>query len=68
MYMDENKNIGGKQWVGLDFKIASDYTHGSPEEHRTRLRQMIGLPNLYPGEKTKSENQQSIRSTKRSTD
>jgi len=38
-------------WQELDFKVASDYTHGSPEYYRTLLRQMIGIPNLLPGEK-----------------
>lgn len=49
--------MNGKNWQELDFRVASDYTHGSPEYYRTLLRQMIGLPNLLPGEK--SENKQS---------
>ena len=39
------------KWQELDYKVASDYTHGSPEYYRTLLRQMIGIPNLLPGEK-----------------
>ena len=38
-------------WKEFDFKIASDYTHGSPEYYRSKLRQMFGLPDLLPGEK-----------------
>jgi hypothetical protein len=38
-------------WKEFDFKIASDYTHGSPEQYRTMLRHMLGLPVLLPGEK-----------------
>ena len=38
-------------WKEFDFKIASDYTHGSPEYYRSKLRKMIGLPDLLPGEK-----------------
>jgi hypothetical protein len=38
-------------WKELDFKIASDYTHGSPEYYREKLRGMLGLPKLLPGEK-----------------
>lgn len=43
--------MNGKNWQELDFKIASDYTHGSPEYHRSRLRQILGLPIFLPGEK-----------------
>ena len=43
--------MNGKHWVGLDYKIASDYTEGSPEDHRSRLRQSLGIPHLLPGEK-----------------
>jgi hypothetical protein len=42
-------------WQELDFKVASDYTYGSPEYYRTLLRQMIGLPELLPGEKDAPE-------------
>lgn len=38
-------------WQELDFKVASDYTHGSPEYYRTLLRQMINIPRYLPGEK-----------------
>jgi hypothetical protein len=38
-------------WKEFDFKIASDYTHGSPEFYRSLLRHMLGLPELLPGEK-----------------
>lgn len=38
-------------WQELDFKVASDYTYGSPEYYRTMLRKMIGVPKLLPGEK-----------------
>ena len=41
-------------WQELDYKVASDYTHGSPEYYRTLLRQMIGVPKLLPGEKNDS--------------
>jgi len=51
--------MNGKNWQELDFKVASDYSGGSPEYYRTLLRQMLGLPNLLPGEK--SENQQPIK-------
>ena len=51
MYMTD-KNIGGKQWVGLDFNVASDYTYGSPQAIRSRLRQLIGAPILLPGEQS----------------
>lgn len=42
--------MSAKHWVGLDYKIASDYTDGTPEVHRSRLRSFIGLPHLLPGE------------------
>lgn len=45
--MQENNS----NWKELDFKVASDYTHGGPEYYRTRLRQMLGIPTLLPGEK-----------------
>jgi hypothetical protein len=45
-------------WQELDFKVASDYTHGSPEYYRTLLRQMIGIPNLLPGEKNDTSTKQ----------
>ena len=51
MYM-ENKNLGGKHWAELDFKVASDYTHGSPEYYRSLLRKLTGMPKLLPGEKS----------------
>ena len=38
-------------WHSLDFNIASDYTHGTPEYYRTILRQMLNIPKLLPGEK-----------------
>ena len=38
-------------WKEFDFKIASDYTHGSPEYYRSKLRKMIGIPEFLPGEK-----------------
>ena len=44
--------MNDKKWESLDFNVASDYTYGSPEYHRTMLRQNIGLPNLLPGEKS----------------
>lgn len=44
--------MNGKNWQELDFKIASDYTHGSPEYYRELLRNMIGIPSLLPGEKS----------------
>lgn len=37
-------------WKSLDFNVASDYTHGSPEHYRTVLRKMLNLPTLLPGE------------------
>jgi hypothetical protein len=46
------------KWQELDYKVASDYTHGSPEYYRTLLRQMIGVPNLLPGEKNDSSTEQ----------
>jgi hypothetical protein len=56
--------MNGKQWVGLDYNVASDYTEGSPEDHRSRLRQSIGIPNLLPGEtnanSTPERNRQAI--------
>ena len=51
--------MNGKNWQELDFRVASDYTHGSPEYYRTLLRQMIGLPTLLPGEKSEIHKQQS---------
>jgi hypothetical protein len=45
-------------WQELDYKVASDYTHGSPEYYRTLLRQMIGIPNLLPGEKNDTPTKQ----------
>ena len=47
--------MNGKHWEELDFRVASDYTHGSPEYYRTLLRQMIGIPNLLPGEKSETK-------------
>lgn len=46
----ENNNIGGKHWAALDYKVASDYTHGSPEYYRTLLRQITGNTKPLPGE------------------
>ncbi len=43
--------MNGKHWVELDYRVASDYTYGSPEHYRTILRKAIGLPDLLPGEK-----------------
>jgi hypothetical protein len=43
--------MNGKKWQELDYRIASDYTHGSPEYYRELLRNMIGIPSLLPGEK-----------------
>jgi hypothetical protein len=43
--------MNGKNWQELDYRIASDYTHGSPEYYRELLRNMIGIPSLLPGEK-----------------
>ena len=37
-------------WQEYDFKVASDYSQGSPEEIRTNLRQEIGIPTQLPGE------------------
>jgi hypothetical protein len=56
MYM-KNKNLGGKHWAELDFKVASDYTYGSPEYYRTLLRQMSGMPKLLPGESRENTKQ-----------
>ena len=56
MYM-ENKNLGGKHWAELDFKVASDYTHGSPEYYRSLLRQITNMPKLLPGEKSEISKQ-----------
>lgn len=53
--------MNGKHWIGLDYKVASDYTYGSPEYYRTLLRQTIGLPNLLPGESDENSEQQSSR-------
>ena len=53
--------MNGKNWQELDFRVASDYTHGSPEYYRTLLRQMIGLPNLLPGEKSEVSQQKPNR-------
>lgn len=53
--------MNGKNWQELDFRVASDYTHGSPEYYRTLLRQMIGLPTLLPGEKSEVHKQKSDR-------
>jgi hypothetical protein len=43
--------MNGKKWASLDFNVASDYTHGTPEYYRTLLRQMVGIPSFLPGEK-----------------
>ena len=43
--------MNGKNWQELDYRVASDYTHGSPEYYRELLRNMIGIPSLLPGEK-----------------
>jgi len=48
-------------WKELDYRVASDYTHGSPEYYRTLLRQMIGLPKFLPGEKGDISQQQHIK-------
>ena len=45
-------------WQELDFKVASDYTHGSPEYYRSVLRNMVGIPNLLPGEKNDNRTKQ----------
>ncbi len=58
--------MNGKHWVGLDYKVASDYTEGSPEDHRSRLRQSIGIPNLLPGES--NENSESTKFRQRIID
>jgi len=42
-------------WKEFDFKVASDYTYGSPEKIRKRLRKKLGLPILLPGEKNVSQ-------------
>ena len=55
--------MNGKHWKELDYRVASDYTYGSPEYYRTILRQAIGLPDLLPGEK--NENSKSNRHKKR---
>lgn len=55
------ENNNSKRWIGLDYKVASDYTHGSPEDYRTRLRQMLGLPILLPGEKNDPSTEQHIK-------
>ena len=38
-------------WQELDYRVASDYTYGSPEYYRSVLRKMVGIPELLPGEK-----------------
>lgn len=48
----KNKNLGGKHWAALDYNVASDYTHGSPEYYRSLLRQITGKPKFLPGEKS----------------
>jgi hypothetical protein len=55
--------MNGKNWQELDFKVASDYTHGSPEDHRTRLRQLIGIPTFLPGEKSEVQEPKRNRQT-----
>jgi hypothetical protein len=37
-------------WHEFDFKVASDYSQGTPEEIRSDLRQNIGIPEYLPGE------------------
>lgn len=53
----ENKNLGGKHWAALDYNVASDYTHGSPEYYRSLLRKLTGKPKLLPGEKSEISEQ-----------
>ena len=48
-------------WKELDYRVASDYTHGSPEYYRTLLRQMVGIPKFLPGEKGDISQQQHIQ-------
>lgn len=43
--------MNGKNWQELDYKVASDYTFGGPEYYRTKLRKMLNIPTLLPGEK-----------------
>jgi hypothetical protein len=42
-------------WQEFDFKVASDYSHGSPEYYRETLRKMIGMPTNLPGEKNDNQ-------------
>jgi hypothetical protein len=49
--------MNGKHWIGLDYKVASDYTYGSPEYYRTLLRQSFGMPKLLPGESNENSEQ-----------
>ena len=37
-------------WHEYDFKVASDYSQGTPEEIRKDLRSSIGIQELLPGE------------------
>ncbi len=37
-------------WHEYNFKAASDYSQGTPEEIRSTLRKDIGIPELLPGE------------------
>lgn len=55
--------MNGKNWQELDFNVASDYTYGSPEDHRTRLRQLIGIPTFLPGEKSEVQEPNRNRQT-----
>ena len=62
MYMENN--TGAKHWAALDYKVASDYTYGSPEYYRNKLRQSFGMNKLLPGEQR--ENPESEKLIKRS--
>lgn len=62
MYMENN--TGAKHWAALDYNVASDYTYGSPEYYRNKLRQSFGMNKLLPGEQR--ENPESEKLIKRS--
>jgi hypothetical protein len=39
-------------WHEYDYKVASDYSQGTPEEIRSSLRHQLEIPEYLPGEKT----------------
>jgi hypothetical protein len=59
MYME--KNTGAKHWAALDYKVASDYTYGSPEYYRNKLRQSFGMNKLLAGEQNENPESENFR-------